>query len=631
MSGITGIISGTDLNERISSVTQMINFQRWGACRQTSIQFCNGAIFAKCGIPKSPYESPLSVSKDNRALVALDGFLLDTFPISSLIPKEFHDDKISQSDLVLRAYLQKGKLAFSSLRGQFALALWDETNKTLFLVSDRTGSRNLYWTLSEGDFIFSSQLKSFLPVLRGNLRLDELGVAEYLTFGYQMGDVTFFKDIRLLPPGSILIWKDGVISFEKYWVPDMGEGRKPISFNESVEQLSKLLDAANSRCVSPVHRVGLGLSGGLDSRLVAAYLSCQPSISCTGYAFNSLEPPSEGFVASAIAKSLGFDFKHVEFTPEEFIDSMEECTWLTEGLINTCEFMILAQRASLDVESLLWGYLGDVLSGGPAYVKGLHFPPWLYKSGIRENLAPLCFDLDSTGNGMVPEGEHRQAFDSKFLTYINGAVREHYLQCFNEVRCEIPLNTLIFYELQQRQRRRTLRVQSISDSFLPTLYPYLDDDVVEFFLAMNPKYKKYKRAYGEVLCRVFPELSRIIRPNSRIPIKIEIKFKRAVQFYGRIKNKFGEWLPSMPGDRFEAVDNIYNHTLKSKLYNRARKTLLSLARDRMILTEDYVLNLLDNYISGKKNAHYLILKLMTLEIFLRQMLDKKLPEKAQIS
>ena len=199
------------------------------------------------------------------------------------------------------------------------------------------------------------------------------------------------------------------------------------------------------------------------------------------------------------------------------------------------------------------------------------------------------------------------------------------MECFSEVECELPINVLTLFRLKQRQRRRTLRVMSVSDSYVTTLYPYLDDDVVEFFLALNVKYKKYKRAYGQVLVRFFPEIARIIRPNHHISMKTEVKWKHAIQLFIRSKERVKKFIPQVGGEPSQYLDLKYSNALKTDLSNFTLECLLSLARRRELLKEDYVVGLLNDHISGKRNAYYLLLKLVTLELFLRQMFDGSIP------
>jgi len=616
MSGISGIKWETKEKQDISLVNEMTNLQRWGACTETSVESCNGAAIGKCCIPNSPYESPIAKDESRGLIVALDGYLLDTSPLLALIPKESQDNNISQAELILRAYLQRGKLAFSSLRGQFALALWDETRQTLFLVSDRSGSRNLYWTVLDGDFVFSSQLKSYLGIPNFKLALDQLGVAEYLTYGYQMADTTFFKNIRLLLPGTILICKDGKVSFVEYWVPDMGEDRQPISIDESVEQMNYLFSVAHRRCLKEGQKVGIGLSGGRDSRMIAGYLSQQPSISCITYAFD-IGDGGEASTAGLVAETLQFSFKEVDVTLIDFTQTMEECTWITEGGINTCEFLKLAQSASQDVNCLFWGFAADTLSGRPV-------SPLLYNAKSRDDLCSLYFDVDSSA--MIPNSKHEEAFNPHFYSHVKDSVYEHYKQCFSELDCEVPVNLWVLHDFRHRQRRRTLRVVDVSDNILPTRYPFLDDDVIEFLLAQPPKHKMYQRAYGEVLNRVFPELSKIRCGDLNLSARRELQLMNAIQCGRRMKRYIKRWIPRAVKPSMSSMDRLYAGALKAQLNSFCRDRLISLAEARGILKENYALNLLNDHVTRKQNSHYLLLKLMTLETFLSQMLDRKIPK-----
>jgi asparagine synthase (glutamine-hydrolysing) len=169
---------------------------------------------------------------------------------------------------------------FERLRGQFAIAVYDERRHQVTLGRDRFGISPLYWT-QQGDWLlFASEIKGLLASGMVLARADRRGIDQIFTFAAMPGPLTCFEDVRLLSPGHYLqitpVHEGGaapVIREQAYWqmdFPDEGDedpGADPRKLVDEFEQL--LLDAVEKRLRADVP-VGAYLSGGLDSSLIVA-------------------------------------------------------------------------------------------------------------------------------------------------------------------------------------------------------------------------------------------------------------------------------------------------------------------------------------------------------------------------
>lgn len=612
MPGIAGIV-GTSVGEAASVVQAMARLQCWGAATATEQTTLGGAAFARCGIAGSPFECALCLDEPGGVMVALDGFVTDVGPLQAIIGSD--GPARTPAEMLREAYRIRGASALFALRGQFAAVVWDAAVRTAFMATDKAGARNLYWTLCDGSLIFTSQLTSLLAVRGLSLALDDLGVAEFLTLGYPTGDLTLFKDVHILRPGRLLTYDGRNTRIDVYWKPDVREGARARPLDEAAEELHHRLEAAHRRCTRPVASVGLGLSGGRDSRLVAGYLESQNVARREGFAFDIGEH-GESHIARMVADACGMAFYEIPVTLEDYIRQHEDCSWISGGGINSCEFLNVARAAQGRVNAFTWGFGGDTLSGRP-------ISPLFYTAKTRDELLPLYFKIDS--GPMLAAERHAECLHPEFYRRVRGAVREHYWRLFAEHEAVEPVNLWTLHDFAHRQRRRTLRVVSISESYVPTVYPFLDDEVIECFLAMPPQYKKYQRAYGRVLVRYFPKLAAIRCGEYNISMGRELALMRYIQMARRVKRYVKGLWPRVVPPRLSAIDRMYAEGFRRELREYARDCLLSLSRTRGLLREEFAMSMLERHISGEETSHYLLLKLTTLEIFLRQMLDRRAP------
>ena len=330
--------------------------RRLAAGRATQVTLLEGrsVALAHCGMPEAGFQGDVARAAGGELLCVVDGW--------------FFDDPCTQRPAVrvINDYLGGGAAALGGYRGQYSIALWDGRERSLRLVSDRLGSRNLYWTLCAGDFVFTSELRGLVATPGLRLRADDEGIAEFLTFGYCLEDRTLLDGVRLLMPGSILTLLNGGVRIERWWTADMGEGRRAGRLSECVEELAQHMQQAVRRRSQGCARVGLGLSGGRDSRVLAGLLAERRDVACTAYAFNEDEPLGEGRVARLVAEASGLAFERVEIPRDNLAARMDECGWQSDGFINTCEFRTVAETAARD-QALFWAIAAAELTALPMH------------------------------------------------------------------------------------------------------------------------------------------------------------------------------------------------------------------------------------------------------------------------
>lgn len=422
MPGICGIVYPRGESHE-KTVAAMTNLMRWGKSTEVSLCKASEATIGQCRIPETPLACDLAKDRESNIFVALDGHLIDVNPLLKLLPKGDYEN-LSQSELILQAYLAHGKDCFRVLKGQFGVAFWNGKERTLHLVTDKAGSRNIYYMKHDDCLLFSTQMKSLLAVPGLSLELDDLGISEFFSFGYVIGDLTFFKDLRLIMPGTILTYCEGKLSREIYWTPNVAEGGSISSIKACMEELHHRLETAHERCTCNIKEVEVGLSGGRDSRLSAAYFARQPDVNVTAYSFDVGEK-GEAHVAKRVAGVLGIPYHEVKVTGSHYEQLHRTCSWLTEGGINTCEFLRLAATAQPETDGLAWGFAGDILSGYKT-------SSLLYKAKTRKDILNTSLQVEM--ESMIPEKDHERAFNPKFFQRLRGTVNKNYIQIARRVK-----------------------------------------------------------------------------------------------------------------------------------------------------------------------------------------------------
>jgi asparagine synthase (glutamine-hydrolysing) len=202
----------------------------------------------------------------------------------------------TDTEVALRLFESEGEEFVTRLRGMFAFAIWDGSR--LFLARDRLGIKPLYFTRTPQAFVFGSEIKAILATGLIRPRMDPAALVQFLEFGKVMAPHTLFENIRKLEPGqSMTVSADGSLKFRTYW--DIPTSSPPPSESEEALTeglLEKLRQSVRAHLISDVP-IGVFLSGGVDSSLVAALVAeAEPSslrtftLGFEGYdRFNELE------------------------------------------------------------------------------------------------------------------------------------------------------------------------------------------------------------------------------------------------------------------------------------------------------------------------------------------------------
>jgi asparagine synthase (glutamine-hydrolysing) len=227
-------------------------------------------------------------------------------------------DPVPDSQLVLGSYVVWGADCVDHLRGDFAFAIWDAREKVLFCCRDHFGIKPFYYAQLKNLFLFGNTLNCLRTHPDVSSELNDSAIADFLLFGLNYNEATTaFRDVQRLPPAHCLTVSRGRLDLRQYWTPPTNGNIRYGRDEEYVEHFRILLESAVKDRL-PSDRVGILLSGGLDSTSLAATvkeLSANnggiPHIHTYTAAYESLIPDHEKDLASEVAKSLGVSNRRI--------------------------------------------------------------------------------------------------------------------------------------------------------------------------------------------------------------------------------------------------------------------------------------------------------------------------------
>jgi asparagine synthase (glutamine-hydrolysing) len=276
------------------------------------------------------------------------------------------------TETILHAYEEYGTSCVSHFRGMFAFAIWDKNARRLFCARDRMGIKPFYYYWDGKLFAFASEIKALLEHPAISAAIEESAIPEYLAFGYLSDERTFFRGIKKLMPGHVLVLSvDGEtprLSIEQYWdVPyyaDM-EDRSDESWIREFRQ--RLEETIEIRLMSDVP-LGMFLSGGLDSSAIAALMGRMAPQKVKTFAVGYQEESySELGYARRVAERLGTDHHEIVVGMDDFMNAVPRLVWHEDEPIfwpASVSLYFVSKLAQQHVKVVLTGEGSDELLAG---------------------------------------------------------------------------------------------------------------------------------------------------------------------------------------------------------------------------------------------------------------------------
>jgi asparagine synthase (glutamine-hydrolysing) len=291
----------------------------------------NPTIYTYKNIQIGGCGTPAAQNKSKTLFCVIDGTINNAKELAA----DLKIKTLEASEIVLKAYVTYGLSVFEKIRGEFAIAILDQTKKQIILGRDSIGKRPLYWFQNQHHFIFGSELKSLLSTgaVPQTPAIDSL--AHYLYFGYIPQDMSPIQGVsKLLPAHYLQFHFDGSIAINSYWsYSSFFEKTAKSSDQQIIENIDHLISKSITQALpEETEQVACLISGGLGSASIASYLhNLVPEGKLTAYSIGFQgEDDSDIYATRTIAKTLSIPHERYSITQQPFIDDLVKINWFLD-------------------------------------------------------------------------------------------------------------------------------------------------------------------------------------------------------------------------------------------------------------------------------------------------------------
>lgn len=543
----------------------------------------------------------------NNIYVWLDGEFYDRDKLISQI-----DYPVKTDPEILLAFYQKDPSfrLLGQIDGIFAAVIYDASQQKVYLISDRRGLRYLYWTQSQDSLVWCSELKSLLGLPGYQIKIDKAAVEDFLGLRYKIGDRSWFDGVEILPAATVLTWDITTATLEKnryWWWTQIHPLDSTYNENELVEEIGHRFIAAVEKRSQPLERVGLSLSGGLDSRAILAAMPDQGQII---HAVGLGQPDCDDIIlAQQVAKIKKAVFHPLEMNASNWLDSLTNYLWETDAYCSIIHAQIVPALQYIKQHNLYDFKLNGVPGG--AHLGGTH----LFELDRLDYFVNIRLGL----NNFAYSDNHQQAVLQRFKDYFKALGESTYI--------------LI---MDNRVRSFTLKDAQLSMiDGIQTRFPFIDNELDELLYNIPPQILRENKLYEKMLLQRFPQYYKTIPWQSTgVPIglpslsrRIQATRIKAQKKLARGINKVGFKIDVAGIGKSPPVSDFtdYADWLRQSPGREFYESIL-FAPDVLYaeyVSPDNVKEVWESHQQSKQNQADKISLILTLEIWLQQVFNGK--------
>jgi len=338
----------------------------------------------------------------------------------------------SDTESIVHGYEEWGIDVFSHLNGMFAIALWDGRHHRLVLGRDRVGEKPLMYFLWNGTLYFGSELKVFFEIPGFPRELNKQSFARFIDQGYVWGNDTVAQNVKRLGAGEYLTYEGGSVRIGAYWsIPTFHVSEqtgKWTSEQDAVRELDSLLsEAVRIRLMSEVP-LGVFLSGGLDSSLIAYYAQNHSSQNIKTFSIKfSDESFDESGYARKVAEVLGTEHTELEVGDQELLSIIDELPMIMDEPLADSSVIPMYWLSKLTREHVTVALGGD---GGDELFWGYQtFHAWRAWSMVRR-LPGFLRLIGAKAVSLLPSSDAYFSLDFKLKRGLFNFDADPIKQCF---------------------------------------------------------------------------------------------------------------------------------------------------------------------------------------------------------
>jgi asparagine synthase (glutamine-hydrolysing) len=600
--GLLGIVSKNGLEESQfdSMVTPLLHQNRYRVDKLVKEQIAFGRVHL--GI-YNPWPQP-SISSDGTVSAFLDGKIFGKEKeIEKLLDSGHRFDPSNDAEFCLSLFQEMGERFVERLNGNFTVLIHDQSTGRTLLANDRFGFRLHYYSLIGDTLLFAPEPKSILSYPGFAKKLDEDALVQFFSIGEFWQGRTWFQGIRMLPPASILMYNGDKMLIERYWrltySPDRSRTEK-----EFVDDLVKTFRKAVDIRIQDGLRHAVTLSGGLDSRSIAAAIEPEKRRNVIACTFGRQES-DEARIAAEAARKLGMK-KHLvlDSSPEVIIENAEFDVNLTDGrlYIGLAFVYPIFDRIASEADVIFDGFALDLTLGGSYLTKE--------KLGAKRkaDLLPIL-----ARKRRFTDAQLEELFTADFYAGIKNRPAELFAQEFQDVLSDEVGNASDEFAMNGHVAWMHIGDVAVRAN-VEVSHPSSDNELFDLITRIPSEWRYGHRIYRKFLKQLSPEAASI--PYDRTMVRADAplfmwklgqKYNRAKEFAkkriqilsgnkGIMKNKrsyvaFNEWFRTNPEWQayFEKI-LLEEDSVSSKYINNAYVQKILVEQEKGL--HDHSLNLL---------------------------------------
>lgn len=296
----------------------------------------------------------------------------------------------TDTEVVLRAYWHWGVDCLSRFNGMFSFAIFDNRKSVVFIARDRAGEKPLYYSFSEKVLIFSSELRPMINYGGEVSKISRSGLDSYLTLGYMQGENSIVEGIQKLNPGSYILFDltSGSLIIKKYWSVVSNKSKSNLyNIEDCISRFEPLIRESVKLRLQADVPIGILLSGGIDSSIIAKYASDLVGEQLNTYTVINPASPSfdESKRAKAISKIINSNHYEIELPKLDLDDFLQTIRKLDEPFSDLSFYPVrkISQEIKKSCTVVLGGDGGDELFGGYNHYRKI------YQLSQLKNLIPV--------------------------------------------------------------------------------------------------------------------------------------------------------------------------------------------------------------------------------------------------
>ena len=568
----------------------------------------NGDLSIKCEHSSSFYLSGListensygshAYSPEQELYVVVDGYFVETL-----------DGNISSAEWLLKRFINHGDNFYRDLNGSFNAILINEKEQSITVLSDRYGTRPLY-------YVDSTELLAVSPLSSGLIQFGVIDkslnirkVANQLSFSrVWVDDSTFFKGIKNFPAGSLLKW-----SFTKgcSWTRYVDNSNDSEELTGNPHELAEIFKSVISD-FNRVDDIGLSLSGGLDSRILLA-----SGFNGKTFTWGYSKGNDEITLAEQTANTTNNPWSFIELNPEDFLDIDCRGDKIREGLdlfVQAYSLKCYPRVKQQNVRGLITGLALDFTMGGS------------YSPECRKDE----FTVDEALSFVYSKAEYFKKEQRNLLIH-SSDVLEEVSQIESDIRTYFTqqgpralYDRVQDFFMENRVRKWIFQRQQWQRAYLEDFIPTFDNRIVDYLKRFKLEQLKGHKVFKDVLSYLNSDLMKISYQGTMLPVEAPLEYwKVGQQLENKKEQLYRDIFAQTKGKVFIPYNRYYSNfdewlRTNKDWINFTRSMLLSdNTRLSQYINMDEVKTWIELQETGNKTFYSQIIQLISLEKTLR--------------